>query len=149
MHNPRLRDNVSTVKASSPLSGTTRKPTQTTTSSPSPDHVDQILVQVRRQIERWGEHARWKIDLVLLDPPTSRPGSPLPHKGLSPVPQKNSSPGGDTGARLQSLFQTQYGTGAGSPQPPALSIFGGATGTHSPKKKRKEREKERERYVGP
>ncbi|KAL0091107.1 hypothetical protein J3Q64DRAFT_1693072 [Phycomyces blakesleeanus] len=142
MHNPRLRDNVSTVKASSPLSGTTRKPaiTATTTanttnssSSTSPDHVDQILVQVRRQIERWGEHARWHINLVLLDPPNSKPGSPLPHKGLSPVPQKNSSPGGDTGARLQSLFQTQYGTGAGSPQPPALSIFGGgATGTHSP-----------------
>ncbi|KAG0168962.1 hypothetical protein DFQ28_004133 [Apophysomyces sp. BC1034] len=80
----RLRDATSTVKSPS-LLGTPRKAPTTVNYSP-PDQLDNIFQSVRRQINRWGENAKWKIDLVLLDNPNSRPASPAPPHRASPAP---------------------------------------------------------------
>ncbi|KAL0087784.1 Homeodomain-like DNA binding domain-containing transcription factor [Phycomyces blakesleeanus] len=74
----------------------------------SPDQLNAILQSVRQQIEKWGEHAKWKIDLVLLDDPTCKPNN---LNAAVPVSSLNPSllPGGQSmlGASAPSMIQTQ------------------------------------------
>ncbi|ORY91830.1 hypothetical protein BCR43DRAFT_497355 [Syncephalastrum racemosum] len=85
MYNPttsRLRDATATVRTRSPLgtpplSARDAEQPQSDSGSPSTnpsavnftptDQLDHIFQSVRQQIDRWGENAKWKLDLVLLD----------------------------------------------------------------------------------
>ncbi|KAI8989310.1 hypothetical protein BDB01DRAFT_833432 [Pilobolus umbonatus] len=51
-----------TVKTPSPL-GVTRP------ISPNMGQLDNIFQSIKKQIDQWGENAKWKIDLILLDDP--------------------------------------------------------------------------------
>ncbi|KAI9009936.1 hypothetical protein CLU79DRAFT_774600 [Phycomyces nitens] len=53
----------------------TQQPQDDPDATTSPDQLNAILQSVRQQIEKWGEHAKWKIDLVLLDDPTCKPSN--------------------------------------------------------------------------
>lgn len=71
----------SSVKTPSPLkgvqlpaSGTTQSQKQSTTNNLG--QLDNIFQSVRKQIDQWGENAKWKIDLVLLDSPQSQAPPP-------------------------------------------------------------------------
>ncbi|KAI7865736.1 hypothetical protein BDF14DRAFT_1883324 [Spinellus fusiger] len=103
MHNPRPGDGVSIANTVSSL-GTLRS----TGAFSSIDHLDQIFQQAREQIERWGENAKWKIDLVLLDQPQSKPASPLPYTMHSLVTHsawRERDP--QNGSHLESVGQSQ------------------------------------------
>ncbi|KAI8140475.1 hypothetical protein BJV82DRAFT_219291 [Fennellomyces sp. T-0311] len=60
---PRFRDSTSNLSGN----GDRRS---TVAFSPS-DHLDNIFQAVRQQVDRWGENAKWKIELILLSEPTS------------------------------------------------------------------------------
>ncbi|KAI7896071.1 uncharacterized protein EV154DRAFT_493427 [Mucor mucedo] len=75
----RLQNLSSTVKTPSPLGGV---------QSPQKGHnsgqLDNIFNSVKRQIDQWGENAKWKIDLVLLDNPHEQQQQQQLHPLLSP-----------------------------------------------------------------
>jgi uncharacterized protein VirK/YbjX len=48
-----------------------------TKSSKSLEQLDTIFQSVKQQINQWGENAKWKIDLVLLDNPNQHASSTL------------------------------------------------------------------------
>ncbi|KAI9311309.1 hypothetical protein BX666DRAFT_1881735 [Dichotomocladium elegans] len=52
---------------------------RSTTPFSASDHLDGIFQAVRQQVERWGEHAKWKIELVLLNQQTPSSAPNLPH----------------------------------------------------------------------
>ncbi|KAI8880573.1 hypothetical protein K501DRAFT_254761 [Backusella circina FSU 941] len=57
-------NNLSSVKTPSPLG---------TQANNLTNKLDNIFASVKKQIDEWGENAKWKIDLVLLDKPPSLP----------------------------------------------------------------------------
>ncbi|KAG2233098.1 hypothetical protein INT48_009224, partial [Thamnidium elegans] len=60
----------SIVKTPSPLGVQQQQQQQSErVSSNSTGQLDNIFNSVKRQIDQWGENAKWKIDLVLLDNP--------------------------------------------------------------------------------
>ncbi|CAO3608771.1 unnamed protein product [Mucor hiemalis] len=66
----------SIVKTPSPLGGVQQQQQQQQrTTSNNSGQLDNIFNSVKRQIDQWGEHAKWKIDLVLLDNPQQQHSS--------------------------------------------------------------------------
>ncbi|KAI9346698.1 hypothetical protein BD770DRAFT_173536 [Pilaira anomala] len=63
----RLQNMSSIVKTPSPLGTQQQEPERV--SSSNTGQLDNIFNSVKRQIDQWGENAKWKIDLVLLDNP--------------------------------------------------------------------------------
>ncbi|KAI7864501.1 hypothetical protein BDF14DRAFT_1884243 [Spinellus fusiger] len=49
------------------------------------DPLSTILQSVRQQIDEWGEHAKWKIDLILLDDECHTANTAIPHPPQSPL----------------------------------------------------------------
>ncbi|KAI9315884.1 hypothetical protein BX666DRAFT_1952427 [Dichotomocladium elegans] len=104
----RLRDATATVRTRSPLGTPPLSASETAhhiqpnltappiaagnsyrlESSPSlttpQDKLSQIFHAVRQQVQRWGNNAKWKIDLVLLDNNTNNSPANSPHLSLSP-----------------------------------------------------------------
>ncbi|KAI9284956.1 hypothetical protein BC943DRAFT_352789 [Umbelopsis sp. AD052] len=97
----------------------------------SSQHLNNIFGAVRKQIEQWGDQAKWKIDLVLLenaDGSTPQPESPAPNIGPSssvsarqmpnspltsengprPSPSQQSTPTVFNQAIKRSAFQQHY-----------------------------------------
>ncbi|CAO3693597.1 unnamed protein product [Umbelopsis ramanniana] len=78
----------------------------------SSQHLNNIFGAVRKQIEQWGDQAKWKIDLVLLenaDGSTPQPESPAPNIGssssVSARQMPNSPLTSENGPRLSSSQQ--------------------------------------------
>ncbi|KAI8384974.1 uncharacterized protein BYT42DRAFT_612632 [Radiomyces spectabilis] len=114
MHKPsRIRSSSSA--AASPRSASGAAPRRTSVAFTPNDRLDTIFQAIRQQIDRWGEHAKWKIDLVLMEPGTSRPNSPqIPHGGHLDV-MAPSSTVGDTN------FRTTLHSQPARPHPSATS----------------------------
>ncbi|KAI8074215.1 uncharacterized protein B0P05DRAFT_588536 [Gilbertella persicaria] len=100
---PRL---TSTVKTPSTSSGTEFQ-SVTNNHNKSLGQLDNIFQSVKKQIEQWGENAKWKIDLILLDNPPQHQASNL-HPLLSPqhfhpnaitTPADNNIGGGDSSTK--------------------------------------------------
>ncbi|KAI8642459.1 hypothetical protein BD408DRAFT_366628 [Parasitella parasitica] len=68
-----MSSSSSSVKTPSPLKGVqlpAQQPQSQSQSTPNNlGQLDNIFQSVRKQIDQWGENAKWKIDLVLLDTP--------------------------------------------------------------------------------
>ncbi|KAF1798618.1 Homeodomain-like DNA binding domain-containing transcription factor [Mucor lusitanicus] len=99
----------SSVKTPSPLKGV-QLPASATTQSQKQSaannlgQLDNIFQSVRKQIDQWGENAKWKIDLVLLDSPQSQ--APPPPSTQQPAAQQASPP--PSSSSLHPLLSPQH-----------------------------------------
>ncbi|GAA5804229.1 hypothetical protein HPULCUR_009716 [Helicostylum pulchrum] len=83
----RLQNMSSIVKTPSPLGvqqQQQQQQQQQRVSSNNTGQLDNIFNSVKRQIDQWGENAKWKIDLVLLDNPQEQQQQQQLHPLLSP-----------------------------------------------------------------